>query len=384
MARGATRLVPKVKNVLVTGGAGFIGSHLVDSLLVRGARVRVLDDLMPQAHPEGVARHLSKDAELQVGDLRDRSAVDRALADIDTVFHLGGVVGNGQSMIELRLDTDVNVVGTATLLEAMIARRMQFGRLVVASSMVVYGDGAYRCPEHGVLPHSPERTEARLREGLWEPCCPACGLEVEPVPTHEERALRPTSTYGVCKRDQEELTLVTGRAYGIPTIALRYLNTYGSRQALSNPYTGVCAIMAMRMLLGKAPVVFEDGHQLRDPVHVSDVARATVMAAEAPSAALYTAFNIGCGTPTSILNMAGALALALGKDIRPEVTGAYRRGDIRHCYADVSRAEALLGFRASVPFFEGAKELAAWASRQRPEDRTGAANAELRRMGILS
>ena len=369
---------------LVTGGAGFIGSHLVDALLERGHRVRVLDNLLPQAHPTGSARFLTAEAELLVGDLRDRAAVDRALEGIDTVFHLGGIVGNGQSMYELRLYTDVNVVGTATLLEGMIAKKAQFRRLVVASSMVIYGDGAYACPEHGELPRVPGRTEARMAAGAWEPCCPTCGAEVRPIATREDHPSAPTSTYGVCKRDQEELSLVVGRAYDIPTIALRYLNTYGSRQALSNPYTGVCAIMAMRMLLGKAPVVFEDGGQLRDPTHVSDIASATVAASLAPESALYQAFNIGVGSPVSIVDMARALGRALGKDIEPLVTGEFRRGDIRHCFADVSRARDLLGWSAAVPFAEGAKELAHWAATQTPEDRTVQANAELRQLGLIS
>lgn len=371
-------------HALVTGGAGFIGSHVVDVLLARGERVRVLDNLLPQAHPTGTARFLAKEAELVVADLRDRAAVDRALEGVDTVFHLGGIVGNGQSMYELRLYTDVNVVGTATLLEAMVARRAQFRRLVVASSMVVYGDGAYACPEHGELRRAPVRTEARMAAGSFEPECPTCGVEVSAVATRENHALAPTSTYGVCKRDQEELSLVIGRSYDIPTIALRYLNTYGSRQALSNPYTGVCAIMAMRMLLDKPPVVFEDGGQLRDPTHVSDVARATVAAATAPAEALYRPFNIGAGARVSVLDMARALGRALGKDIEPSVTGDFRRGDIRHCFADVSRARELLGWSASVPFEQGAKELAEWAASQTPEDRTEEANDELRRLGLIA
>jgi dTDP-L-rhamnose 4-epimerase len=367
---------------LVTGGAGFIGSHLVDALLARGARVRVLDNLLPQAHPTGRPRFVPADAELMVADLRDRDAVDSALEGIDTVFHLGGIVGNGQSMVQVRRYTDVNIVGTATLLEALVARRAQIERLILASSMVVYGDGAYACPEHGELLQPPRRPNERMRNGRWEPIC-HCGEQVAPVPTREDHPLYPTSTYGVCKRDQEELSLVVGRAYGIPTIALRYLNTYGSRQALSNPYTGVCAIMAMRMLLGRRPTVFEDGGQLRDPTHVSDIVLATVAAAKAPDAALFRAFNIGRGQPVSVLEMARALARALGKDIEPEVTAEFRQGDIRHCYADVTAARTHLGWEARVSFEEGARELAAWAGEQTLEDRTEQANEELRRMGLI-
>jgi dTDP-L-rhamnose 4-epimerase len=369
---------------LVTGGAGFIGSHVVDALVGRGHRVRVLDNLLPQAHSTGRPRFVHADAELVVGDLRDRDAVDRSLEGVDTVFHLGGIVGNGQSMHDVRRYADINVVGTATLVEAVVARRASIRRLVVASSMVVYGDGAYTCPRHGELSSAPMRTVDRLRAGRWEPICTECGEEVSPVATRETHALRPTSVYGVNKRDQEELALVLGRAYDVPTIALRYLNTYGSRQALSNPYTGVCAIMAMRILLGKAPTIFEDGLQLRDPTHVSDVVAATLAAAEAPESALYQPFNVGAGRRVSVLDMARAIGRALGRDVEPAVTGEFRSGDIRHCYADVSRAKRFLDWEARVPFEEGARELAEWAAREAPTDGTDRANAELRRLGLIS
>lgn len=367
--------------VLVTGGAGFIGSHLVDALLAAGRDVRVLDDLLPQAHPTGTARFLSKDAELVVADIRDRGAVDRALDDVTSVFHCAGMVGNGQSMVEIRRYTDVNAVGTATLLEAMLARREQFARLVVSSSMVVYGDGAYACKTHGVV--RALRPEARLRARAWEPVCPTCTEEVSPVATHEDQPLYPTSTYGISKRDQEELSLVIGRAYGLPTVCLRYLNTYGSRQALSNPYTGVAAIMTTRMLSGKPPTLFEDGGQLRDLTHVSDVVRANLLAEVAPDAALYLPFNVGTGRSVPILQIARMLARALGVDIEPDVTGLFRDGDIRHCFADVSRARELLGYEPRITLEEGVGELAAWARGESPEDLTERANQELRDKGLI-
>lgn len=369
---------------LVTGGAGFIGSHLVDALLARGASVRVLDNLLPQAHATGRPINVAAGAELMVADLRDRLAVDEALEGIDTVFHLGGIVGNGQSMVQIERYASTNVGGTATLLEAIVARRAQVTRLVVASSMAVYGDGAYACPTHGALTDPPARSVERMRAQRWEVACPQCGADAAPIPTPESHPLRPTSVYGVNKRDQEELSLLIGRAHGIPTVALRYLNTYGSRQALSNPYTGVCAIMAMRMMLGSRPTIFEDGAQKRDPIHVSDVVTATIAAASAPPEAWYRAFNIGRGAPVTVREMAEALARALGKNIEPNVTGEMRAGDIRHCFADVSAAERWLGFRARVPFEEGAVELVRWAETQSPTDRTEHANAELRRLGLIA
>jgi dTDP-L-rhamnose 4-epimerase len=349
------------ERVLVTGGAGFIGSHLVDALLARGDTVRVLDSLLEQAHPSGRARFLSPDAELVVGDLRDRATVDRVLRDVTAVFHQAGMVGNGQSMYDVRRYVEVNVVGTATLLEAMLARRDQFRRLVVASSMVVYGDGAYRCPVHdrvaGVI-----RPLERLRRGAWEPICPRCGEEVTPVATPEDHPREPTSTYAISKRDQEELALVLGRAHGLPTVVLRYLNTYGSRQALGNPYTGVAAIIATRLLNGRPPLIFEDGRQRRDFVHVRDVAAANLAAlqalalADVPSGGV-RAYNIASGNPRTVRDMATALATAMDGP-PPVVTGQFRPGDVRHVVASPARAREELRFTASVPFEEGVAEFA--------------------------
>ncbi len=372
-----------MRHVLVTGGAGFIGSHLVDALLVAGVRVRVLDDLHPQAHPTRRAEHLSPHAELIVGDVRDRAAVDRALEGIDTVFHQAGRVGNGESMYEIRAYVDANAVGTATLLEAVIARRAQIERMIVASSMVVYGDGAYRCPAHGRLSRV-DRTLERLQARLWEPVCPTCSEDVEPVATPEEHPLAPNSVYGISKRDQEELALVVGRAYDVPTIALRYLNTYGSRQVLGNPYTGVAAIMATRILNGKPPLIFEDGAQLRDFTHVSDVVAANLAAARtAEPRALYRPFNVGTGKSTRIVEIARAITKALGVDLEPMITSEFRRGDIRHCFADVSAARELLGFTARVDFAEGASELSAWAAAQTPADPTDHAREEMRARSLI-
>jgi dTDP-L-rhamnose 4-epimerase len=370
-----------VSLVLVTGGAGFIGSHLVDALLADGEPVRVLDNLDPLAHPDGRPSHLSRDAELVVGDLRDKPAVERALEGVERVFHLGGVVGNGESMINARRAVDHNAGGTATLLEAVLGRRDRIHRLVAASSMVVYGEGSYRCPQHGVV-HPPLRAPDRLRAREWEPRCPRCGEGVRPVPTHEDAPLRPTSVYGITKRDQEELVLVLGRAYGLETVALRYLNVYGPRQALANPYTGVAAIFAARILNGRPPLVFEDGAQIRDLVHVFDVVRATRAAMEAPAAPGH-AINVATGRRVRVLELARLVAAALGSGIRPNVTGEYRAGDIRHCFADVSRARELLGFEATVALDQALPELAAWVAKQRIVEHGDEAVAELRSRGLV-
>jgi dTDP-L-rhamnose 4-epimerase len=370
-----------VSRVLVTGGAGFIGSHLVDALLQAGDEVRVLDNLDPLAHAHGAPAHLSLEAELVPGDLRDGGAVDRALAGVDCVFHLGGIVGNGDSMINVRRAVDANSGGTATLLEAALERRDRIRRLVAASSMVVYGEGAYRCAEHD-LRSPPPRTAEQLRRRDWEPRCDSCGAELEPVATHETTPLRPASVYAITKRDQEELVLVLGRAYGLETVALRYLNVYGPRQALSNPYTGVAAIFAARLLNGRRPLVFEDGRQIRDLVHVSDVVRATRLAMEAPNAP-GNAINVATGRRVRIADLAARLAGALGVEIAPQIMGEARAGDIRHCFADLNEARDLLGFEARRSLADGLPELAEWVAAQHVNERGDKAVSELRARGLV-
>ena len=277
--------------------------------------MRILDNLDPLAHPGGQAPgHLDPAAELQVGDLRSDDDVAAALDGVDRVFHLGGIVGNGESMVNVRKAIDSNAGGTATLLEAVIARREQVRRVVVASSMVVYGEGAYRCSEHGVVMPG-VRPVAQLRERRWEPLCPRCGRETEPVPLTEDKPLRPISVYGISKRDTEELALVLGDAYGFEAVALRYLNVYGPRQALANPYTGVAAIFSSRLLGGDPPRVFEDGRQIRDLVHVSDIVAATMAAMDAPEAP-GRAFNVATGRRIGIAELASQLCDLLAPDAR--------------------------------------------------------------------
>jgi len=366
--------------VLVTGGAGFIGSHLADRLLAAGHEVRAYDSLDPQVHPDGPPAYLNAHVELVVGDVRDADGLGRAMDDVDAVVHLAAVVGVGQSMYEIRRYVDVNSVGCAVMLEQLVERRDRIRRLVVASSMSIYGEGQYRnarTGEGGLAPGL--RPEEQLAERRWELETPA-GDALLPEPTAERKPLLPTSVYAVTKRDHEELCLSVGDAYDVPAVALRLFNVYGPRQALGNPYTGVAAIFGSRLLNGHAPVAFEDGNQTRDFVHVTDVARAFQLAAESEVAGL--ALNVCTGRASSVVDISRGLARGLGSSIEPEIVGRYRAGDIRHCIGDPTRADDVLGFRAAIALESGLTELAEWMAKQEAVDRVDEAMDELRRRGL--
>lgn len=367
-------------HILITGGAGFIGSHVADELLSHGYRVRALDNLSPQVHGDGAQRpgYLAADVELQVGDIRDPVAVRRALEGIDAVLHLAAVVGVGQSMYEVERYTDVNNRGTAVLLEALVERPV--AKLVVASSMSIYGEGLYRNGD-GVEVEAVDRTRHQFSRGDWEVRGPD-GEPLVPAPTSESKRPTLASVYALSKFDQERLCLLIGDAYNIPTIALRFFNVYGTRQALSNPYTGVLAIFAARLLNGKPPAIFEDGEQRRDFVSVLDVARACRLALESDDAC-GMAINVGSGNSYTVREIAERMSRVMKKDyITPEITGKYRVGDIRHCFADISRARAVLGYQPQVEFDDGLAELAEWLSGQSAEDRVDQAREELAARGL--
>jgi dTDP-L-rhamnose 4-epimerase len=367
--------------ILVTGGAGFIGSHLVSALAERGHRVRVLDALVPQVHGEGAAPALPEGVEVIRAEISDRAAIDRALEGVTAVFHEAAEVGVGQSMYEICRYVGANSAGTAVLLEALVERRAQIRKLIVASSMSIYGEGAYACDRCGIV--NPQlRPTSQLLARRWEVECPGCGRQVKPAGTTEAKPLFPTSVYAITKQDQEQLCLVVGRAYDIPTVALRYFNVYGPGQALSNPYTGVCAIFSSRLLNDQPPLVFEDGEQTRDFVHVKDIVQANLLALETDRAD-YRAVNVGTGRATSVLQIARLIARGLGKEIEPEVTGKYREGDIRHCVSDISQARDLLGYQPSVTLETGVPELIDWVSRQKASDQVAHAAAELARRNLV-
>ena len=370
------------KHILVTGGAGFLGSHLVDALLVSGYQVRVLDSLSEQVHGQGEPDYLSAETEFIRGDTRDTDLVRRALDGIDVVVHLAAAVGVGQSMYEIARYVGANIQGTAVLLQELLHRKSRVQKMVLASSMSVYGEGSYRCANCG--PVSPGlRSAEQLRRKQWETACPNCGIALTALPTDESKSLQASSIYALTKKDQEEMCLLFGRTYGLPVVALRYFNIYGPRQALSNPYTGVAAIFASRLLNGNPPLVFEDGGQLRDFVSVEDVVQATMLAIER-SGADGRALNVGSGDPISIGEVATGLARALRARVRADFTEKYRSGDIRHCFADIAAARQLLGYTPRVRFGEGINGLVRWLRSQQPQDRAAEAVAQLSSFGLTA
>jgi len=370
------------KKILITGGAGFVGSHLADALLRAGHDVRIFDNLSPQVHGVGLPEYLSADVELLQGDMRDARAVGRAVEHIDVIFHLAAAVGVGQSMYQIANYMGSNTQGTAILVQSLLERKTRAEKLVVASSMSIYGEGQYLCASCGDVAPEPRDTEQLLRKA-WEMLCPKCCAELVPIPTTEAKPLQCSSVYALSKKDQEEICLLYGRTYGLPVVALRYFNIYGTRQALSNPYTGVAAIFASRLLNRRPPLLFEDGLQMRDFVSVQDIVAANLLAMQSDRADGH-ALNIGSGAPISIREVASALSQTLDVDLPCEVTGKYRAGDIRHCFADIRKARELLGYEPQVTFDQGISELADWLREQRAEDKAESMVAELQTFGLTA
>lgn len=349
-----------IEKVLVTGGAGFIGSHTVDLLTEKGYEVTILDNLELQVHQGKLPDYLNAEATFVQGDIRDRQLLKQLIKNADAIIHLASAVGVGQSMYQIEKYIDYNTRGTATLLDVLVNTENSVRKLIVASSMSIYGEGKYYCEECNEVKYPSIRSEEQLRSKVWDPLCPNCKKPLTPIPTDEDKPLMPTSIYAMSKRHQEEMCLLIGRTYGIPTVALRYFNVYGPRQSLFNPYTGVCAIFLSRILNNKPPYIFEDGNQTRDFVHVKDVARANLLALERSSADFH-AINIGTGNPISISQIAEMLIEACKADLKPYISQEYRKGDIRHCYADISKARKLLDYYPQQDLKRGLKELTEWA-----------------------
>lgn len=372
------------KKVLVTGGAGFIGSHTVDLLLARGCQVKVLDLLEPQVHGgrETPPEYLSREAEFIRGDIRDRDLVLRVLKDCDAVIHDAAQVGVGQSQYQVLRYTAENVVGTATLLDVLTTEKTPVERLLVASSMSIYGEGLYRRPSDGSDVTVGLRREADLEAGRFGVYDVDSGEELEPVPTPETKPLHCTSIYALNKKDQEEYALLAGAVHGLSTVACRYFNVYGPRQSLSNPYTGVAAIFSSRIKNGNRPLIYEDGLQSRDFIQVRDLAAAKVFLLENEKAR-GEAYNLCTGRATSVRRIAELLAGLLGRpDLEPEIAGGFRAGDIRHCIGDPGRLAAL-GWKASIKLEDGLAELVEWSASQEAVDAVDKAHQELVERGLI-
>lgn len=376
--------------VLVTGGLGFIGTHTVKALLLRGHEARVLDNLDPQIHPDdGARRRLDPRVECIIGDVRNPDDVALALRGIDAVVHLAALTGVGQSMYEVRRYVDVNCSGTATLLDGIVRQGIRPRRFVLASSRAIYGEGAYACDQHGEI-RVTTRDPVLLARGVFAPRCPACGAPVHTMPTREDVSPQAASVYAWTKLQQEQQVGLAADTFGFPAVVLRYFNVYGSQQSLSNPYTGIATIFFVRVRAGRAIELYEGGEPSRDFVHVSDVVAANIAALEishvskANSAAATATFNVGSGVSTSVRQLAEVLSAAAGQAAPLVTTAMYRRGDIYACYADTAAARSALGFRARVSLKEGMREFVRWAASQPCGDHSERAAAELSRLGLLT
>jgi dTDP-L-rhamnose 4-epimerase len=327
--------------------------------------------------------YLSSQVELIQGDVRDPNLLRDVLKSIDVIYHFAATVGVGQSMYEISRYMSVNTQGTAELLQAILDNKSHLQKLIVASSMSIYGEGRYICSGCGQAAAPPVRSLAQLKRGEWDLLCDDCGGVLKPLPTAEDKPSEINSMYALSKRDQEELCLIYGRTYGLPVTALRFFNIYGTRQALSNPYTGVAAVFGSRMLNGNSPLVFEDGEQMRDFVSIHDIVRANMLAMDRRESD-GEVINVGCGQPITIRRVAELLAKELGKDLQPVITNKFRAGDIRHCYADISKARRLLGYEPQVTHERGFRELAQWLGGQEAEDKAEAMLKELSAHGLTA
>ena len=369
------------KKILVTGGAGFIGSYCVDLLIHKGYSVRILDNLTKQIHPDGKKpKYLNPKAEFIHGDVTKKADIVHALSGVDAVFHFAAAVGVGQSMYQIKHYNHVNCTGTGILLEALINASKKIKKLVVAASMSSYGEGLYKCARCAIV-QPPLRSENQLKKGIYDVFCPNCTKILTPVATTENARQNSNSVYAITKKNQEEMVLVVGKAYDIPSVALRYFNVYGPRQSLSNPYNGVAAIFMSRIKNNKSAIINEDGLQTRDFIHIRDVTRANIMALEKNSTD-YESLNVGSGQPITIRDVAIKLAKLYKSTIQPKITYRIRKLDVRHCYADTQKIKKKLGWSASISFEDGMKEVIDWAKDEQAVDHVDFAMKELDRRGL--
>ncbi|MFJ2989757.1 NAD-dependent epimerase/dehydratase family protein [Collimonas sp. NPDC087041] len=374
-------------HILITGGAGFIGNNLALKLLSDGYKITILDNLSPQIHGhypnvDGQVL-LAQGVEFIRADVREPSAIKLALANADMIVHLAAETGTAQSMYQIAHYNEVNTQATALILDFLANNPHAVKKIVLASSRSIYGEGAYRCKTHGdVFPGA--RTAAQLKSHQWDPLCPSCASALTAIPTPESARPSPASIYAATKYAQEDLIRIAGDSLGIGTAVLRFQNVYGAGQSLNNPYTGILSIFSTRIRRSMSLPIFEDGLESRDFVHVSDIVQAIQLALESEAANGGT-FNVGAGEPTSVLEIANMLVDAFGGKIRPEVTGQYRLGDIRHCYADLSQIRGKLGFAPKMSLKKGIEEFTSWVlSQPLPEDGLDKANEELKKRKMMS
>lgn len=371
----------KIKNILVTGGAGFIGSHLVDKLIMSGYQVSILDNLTPQIHNGKIPNYLNRQAIFIKGDVTKISDIRKALDNVDAVYHQAAIVGVGQSMYDIKNYVFQNSFGTANLLDFLANNKHIVKRLIVASSMSAYGEGLYKCSSCGLL-RPLLRTDEQMKRKEWELFCPNCQNILVPIGIPESQSFSSNSIYAVTKQSQEDMAMIFGKAYGIPTTALRYFNVYGPRQSLSNPYTGVAAIFLSRLKNNKSPVIYEDGQQTRDFISVYDIADANLLCLENEKS-FGKVFNLGNSKPISIKYIAEILAKLLGKNIRPEITEKFRSGDVRHCTADINLIRNTLGWKPTWSFEKGMQDLITWSEKETANDLFEKASKELKSKGLL-
>ena len=371
----------KYKNILVTGGAGFIGSFLVDQLIKDGHKVRIFDNLEKQVHNEKKPSYLNKKAEFIKGDVRNKVSLSKAIKGIDAVYHLAAAVGVAQSNYEIKKYIDVNTGGTANLLDILVNEKHTVKKLVTISSMTGFGEGNYKCSKCGVV-RPPLRDEKQLKKSDWNIYCPNCSKKVTPVPTEDDAKEYPSSIYAISKKSQQDMALLNASLYNFPTVVLRGFNVYGPRQSLSNPYTGVSAIFISRLKNDREAICYEDGSQSRDFVSVHDIVRAFILALEKDSAN-GNVINIGSGKATSIKEIAMIIAKALGKENLVKVSGEFRKNDTKHCYANISKAKKLLGWEPKVSIKDGFEELIRWGENEKAVDTFTSAEKELKTKGLL-
>ena len=369
------------QKILVTGGAGFIGSFLVDELIKNNYQVRILDNLESQVHQGKKPKYLNKKAQFIKGDVRDYSSFKKALMGMDAVFHLASAVGVGQSNYEIKKYMDTNAMGISNLLDILVNTKHKVKKLINISSMTGYGEGNYLCKKCGVV-RPKLRGEEQFKKKDWNLYCPYCHSIVTPIPTDEQALDFPNSVYGLSKKIQQDLSFLIGNIYKIPVVVLRGFNVYGPRQSLSNPYTGVTAIFISRLKNNREAVIFEDGLQTRDFVSVHDVVDAFIFSLEKEDAN-YQMFNIGSGKGTTILEIAQTLSKLLGKSGLIRVNQDFRKNDIRHCFADISKSKKILGWEPKVTLEQGLKELIEWSDGEKADDKFTQAQQELKQKGLI-